>query len=220
MGFVQDVLSHNIYSSSDNSLELVKTLNIKQKNFFLNKTMCWEPFSFSSVLLANPQEGLQNSHFFLPCHCENKMHVTTSLEREENLTFIYLFFLELNTETENWISCPFRKMFQISQQRSSLFFMKDYNVKNKTTPKISLPIRNCTPFTWPAAAVSTPQFASVQWIPGPLHWNSNYLPHLTPAGYSAISLPKMAFWFYFSLPKTKLQIRKMQNIDKEIGPLY
>lgn len=28
MGFVQDVLPHNIYSSSDNSLELVKTLNI------------------------------------------------------------------------------------------------------------------------------------------------------------------------------------------------
>lgn len=39
MGFVQDVLPHNIYSSSDNSLELVKTLNIKQKKnffFFLN----------------------------------------------------------------------------------------------------------------------------------------------------------------------------------------
>lgn len=91
--------------------------------------MCWEPFSFSSVLLANPQEGPQNLHFFRPCHCENNMHVTTSLEREGNL-----FYLEINTETENWISCPFRKMFQVSQQRSSIFFMKDCNVKNKTTP--------------------------------------------------------------------------------------
>lgn len=140
--------------------------------------------------------------------------------KEKRIFFIFiLFFLEINTETENWISRPLRKMFQVSQQRSSVFFMKDCDVKNTTTPRLAqtLPIRNYTPFTWPAAAVSTPRFASVQWIPGPLHWNSNYPPHLTPAGYSAISLPKMAFWFYFSLPKTKLQIRRC---TRETGPLY
>lgn len=170
--------------------------------------------------LARQSSGRASKFAFLsamPLWKQNACYYFTGKRRE---SYFYFYFLELNTETENWISCPFRKMFQVSQQRSSIFFMKDYNVKNKTTPKISLLIRNCTTFTWPAAAVSTPQFASVQWIPGPLHWNSNYLPHLTPAGYSAISLPKMAFWFYFSLPKTKLQIRKMQNIDKEIGPLY
>lgn len=49
--------------------------------------MCLEPFSFFSVLLANPQGGLQNLHFSLPCHCENNTQIT-SLERKRMKLFI------------------------------------------------------------------------------------------------------------------------------------